>query len=106
MTLSDAFFAGSNVQARKVKLPDGSEHDLHFKQLSVAEFRRFQLSESSDDMDERAGSMARLIHMSLCTPEGKQALTYEKAKQLNTQAANALVAAVLDVLGVGKEKKG
>lgn len=99
--LSESLFVSDKIHARTVKLPDGSEHRLHFKELPATEFRKFHIAEQSKDEDARAGSMAKLIAASLCEPDGKPALTYKRALQLNTAAANAIVAEVLSVNGMG-----
>lgn len=104
MTLSSAFFASNDVQPREVKLPDGSVHTLHFKELPAVEFRKFQMAESSEDDDVRASSIAKLIAASLVEPDGKPAITIKDAARLNSAAANAIMSAILDVNGFGKSK--
>ena len=105
--LDAAFFVAPKPIAREVELPDGTKHKLFFRELPVTDFRLFQLAERSANDNERAGSIAKLISMSLATEDGKLVLTYEKALQLNQAAANALTAAVLDVNGYegGRAKK-
>lgn len=100
MAKLDGFFVSTEVHARKVKLADGSEHDLHFRELPSSEFRRFHLAESSDDEDVRISSMAKLIAASLCEVDGKPAITVKQALQLKPAAANALIDAVLSVNGM------
>lgn len=100
--LTDSCFA-TETHMRPVTLPDGNVHELHFRELTSAEFRRFQLAEQSADPVVRSGSIALLISLSLVTPEGKPAITYDKAMTLKPKASNALTAAVLDVNGMGKD---
>lgn len=104
MSISDKFFISPTLHERTVKLPDGSEHVLHFKELPASEFRRFRLAEQSDDENQQVGSMAKLIAASLREPDGKQALSYTKALELTAGAANALIAAVLEVNGFDGKK--
>lgn len=101
--LNAALFISDAVQARMVKLPDGSEHELHFKQLPAAEFRRFFMAAHSKDEDAQAGAMAKLISMSICTPEGKPALTLKEALRLTPSAEKAISNAVLSVNGLGEQ---
>ena len=101
--LNAALFISDAVQARMVKLPDGSEHELHFKQLPAAEFRRFFLATQSKDEDAQSGAMAKLISMSICTPEGKPALTLKEALRLTPAAEKAISEAVLSVNGLGEQ---
>lgn len=105
MTLSAAFFASSDVQAREVELPDGSKHTLHFRELPAVEFRKFQMAENSDDDETRAGSIAKLIASSLVDAEGKPAITVKDAARLNSAAANAIMSAILSVNGFGADRK-
>lgn len=104
MGLPSNLFVSSAIHEREVKLPDGSVHKLHFKELPAIEFRKFQLAEASDDDEVRASSMTKLIVGSLCEPDGKPAITLKEAAKLNSPAANALVAAILDVNGFGEKK--
>ena len=87
-------------------MPDGSKHTLHFKELPAVEFRKFQLAEASDDEDVRSSSIAKLIAASLVEEDGKPAITLKDAAKLNSAAANAILAAILDVNGFGKAKNG
>jgi len=104
MTMLDkAFFISDEIHDATVKLGDGSEHALHFREMTAAEFRKFHLAETSGDEEKRIGSMARLISLSLCDPEGKPALTYEQALKLKPGASAELVNAILAVNGFGRK---
>lgn len=96
----DAFMVSPEVQTRLVKLPDGSEHELHFRELPAVEFRKLHMAEQSDDENVRAGAMAKLIAASLCEPDGKPAMDYAQALKLKSSAMSALVGAVLSVNGL------
>jgi hypothetical protein len=101
--LNESFFVSNQVQEKKVKLSDGSEHTLYFKELPAVEFRRFALAEQSENDDIKAASVAKLIASSLCEPDGKPAITFEKALQLKASAMNAIFEVMLEVNG---QKKG
>jgi hypothetical protein len=103
--LDKSLFISETIHERVVKLPDGSEHTLHFKELPATIFRAFHLAEQSDNEDTQVGSMAKLIASSLCEPDGKAAITYKEALKLTAPAANALVNAVLSVNGFGGKSK-
>jgi hypothetical protein len=96
----DAFLVSPDVQARVVKLPDGSEHELHFRELPAVEFRKLHMAEQSDDENVRAGAMAKIIAASLCEADGKPAMDYAQALKLKTGAMTALMEAVLSVNGL------
>ncbi len=102
--LDAGFFVSDTIHPRKVKLPDGSEHELHFRELPAAEFRRFQIAERSENEDERIASIPKLIVASLCDPDGKPAITVKQAMKLKAAAMNELMNAVMDVNG--KANKG
>jgi len=105
MALSSALFISDTPQQRTVKLQDGSEHVLHFKQLPAADFRKFFNDLNSANDSTKAQAMAWLISASLCEPDGKPALTVKQAMVLTPSAEKAISDAVLDVNGLG-EKQG
>lgn len=104
--LNDAFFVSATLHQRTVKLPDGSEHILHFKEVPAVDFRKFYLAQQSGDEQRQAENVARLIAASLCNPDGKQALTVEKALTLKPAATNALFSEVLAVNAMGGGEPG
>jgi hypothetical protein len=99
--MDQSLFVSDVVHEREVKLPDGTVHTLHFKEIPAVEFRKFYNAEQSKDEDVQAASMARLIASSLCDPDGKASLTLAQAKKLKTVAMNAIAAAVMEVNGFG-----
>jgi hypothetical protein len=102
--MDKSLFISDEVQSREIELPDGKKHTLHFKQLPAADFRRFFFASQSADEDAQAGAMAKLICASLCTPEGKPAVTLKEALKLKPAAEKAISEAVLDVNGMGKKE--
>lgn len=100
-----AFFAKDAVTPREVKLPDGSVHVIHFRELPAVEFRKFQIAEQSENTETRAASIAQLIAASVCEPDGKPAMTVKRAMQLNSYAANELVRHILEVNGITADAK-
>lgn len=102
MPLPTSFFVSDTVHERKVKLGNEEEHTLHFRELSHTDFRKFFDDERSEDEDVRAAAVARMIALSLCTPDGKPALTAKDAIRLKPSVANAIADQVLDVNGMKK----
>lgn len=100
--LNESFFVSEQIQEKTVKLADGSEHILYFKELPAIEFRKFALAEQSENEDVKAASVAKLVASSLCEPDGKPAITFEKALQLKASAMNAIFEAMLEVNGQKK----
>lgn len=105
MSLPRSFFASDQVQERKVKLGNGEEHSLFFRELPHTEFRKFFDAERSEDEDVRAAAVARLIAASLCTADGKPAIKFEESVRLKPGVANAITDQILDVNGM-KTKRG
>lgn len=99
-----AFFVSTEIHQRTVTLADGSKHELHFRELPVSMFRKFQIAEESEDEDVRAGSMAKLISASLCEPDGAPAMTYEQAMNLKPNVSSRLFDAVISLGGSDKGK--
>lgn len=97
MPLDASLFVSDQLHERRVKLGDGSEHTMHFRELPAVAFRSFQIAEASEDEEIRAGSMARLIVASLREPTGEPALTYEKAKTLKPHVQSAIVREILSL---------
>lgn len=105
MQLDESLFVSTAVQERTVKLPDGKQHVLFFKELPAVEFRRFYLASQSSDEDVRVYAIAKLISMGMCDADGKSAITAERAAQLKAGAMNEIFMALMDVNGQGEAKK-
>jgi hypothetical protein len=105
--LDDAFFVSPTLHERPVTLPNGSTHRLHFRELSAAQVRGYQIAERSQDDEVQAGAIAKLIAASVCDPDGTQSMTHEQARKLKPQAANLLMAEILTINGMAgdAEKK-
>lgn len=103
--LSAALFVGSEAHPRTIKLGDGTEHVLHFREVPAVDFRRYYRDEKSTDDNVYAASMAKLISLSVCTPEGEPAMTLDEAKRLKVGVMASIFSEVLDVNGFGKKEK-
>ena len=98
--LPASLFTGAQVHERDVELADGTKHRLHFRECSAAVFRRFfEASESKDD-ETRFAAHAHLIAGSLCEPDGKAALTFERALELKMGVQAALMKVIYEVNGM------
>jgi hypothetical protein len=103
--LNQSLFVSDNVVKKEVELPDGSKHELYFKELSHVEFRKYLMAEQSDDDNVKAESTAKLIALSLCDETGKSALDLKQALKLNIAATTAIANAIMQVNGFGVEAK-
>jgi hypothetical protein len=102
--IDDSLFVSDTIHEREVELQDGTKHVLHFKELPASNFRRYLSAAYSLDEELQSTCLAKLISQSLCTPDGKPAMTFERALQLRPKAENAIGAAVLEINGMGKKK--
>lgn len=103
--LNDSLFVSDKVVKKEVELPDGSKHDLFFKELSHVDFRKYIIAEQADDDNVKAESTARLIALSLCNEDGSSAIDFKKALKLNIVATTAITNAIMQVNGFGVETK-
>lgn len=106
MSKLNAFLVSAAPEKRVVKMPDGSEHELHFRQVSAAEFRRYQLDYGSEDESKQSMAVQNLIAASLCNPDGTAALTADEAAGLTMAGVSALLPHVLLANGIGAESPG
>lgn len=104
MSLNESFFVSEELHEKKVQLPDGSEHVLHFRELPAQEFIQYRNEQASDDPEIRKLAVARLIARALVNPDGSPALTDDQAKKLKPAAATALMAAIMEVNSFGAKK--
>lgn len=103
--LSDSLFVTDTLHKRTVELADGSKHVLHFREVSSASMRKYQLAEHSADEDVRISSMAVLIASSVMNPDGTPAMDVERAQKLKPQVTNALMREILDLNSIGATAK-
>lgn len=102
MLPSNLFLSGA-VNKRTIQLPDGSQHELYFKEASSGVFRAYWAA-AGRDADEQELAAARLIVASLVNPDGSAAITVERAAQLRPAVVNQIIAHVLEVNGFVKPK--
>lgn len=98
--MHDSFFVSNTLHEREIELADGSKYVLHFKELPANDFRKFYFSTQSKDDDVRSAAVCKLISMSLCNPDGKPAMTLEKAAQLKPGVEKAIFDALMSVNGM------
>lgn len=96
-----AFFVSTEIHKRTVELADGSKHELHFRELPVADYRKFQIAEASKDEDVRAASISRMIAASMCESDGSPAVTVEEAMNMKPNVSSRLLDVVLSLGGIG-----
>lgn len=103
MTIPAEFFASDEVRVRDVKLSDGSVHQIHFKELTGLDFRRWHEDSRSEDPKVRHLSMANLLVLGVVNEDGTQGLTLDQAKKLKAGAMASIFEALLDVNGASSK---
>lgn len=97
MALDASFFVTDTIHEKKVKLGDGSEHTLHFKELPAVVFNKYLNGLRSDDEDVRAAAAIPVIVASLVNADGSQALTVEEAARLKPGPLFAITNAITEI---------
>ena len=111
MPLDSSFFVSDAPVMKLVKMSDGKEYTLYFKELPMLEFTAFNEARQSDDDETRRGAVAKLISMSVFETSEQapgtfvQSLTYEQALRLRRDPANSFMKAILEINGFGAEEK-
>lgn len=98
-SVPDDLFVTDEVHERKVELSDGKTHKLYFKELSAVDFRRLTEAQQSKDPDVRAKAVAAIISASVVEPDGRQAMTVERAAKLKPIPAGAIFRKILELNG-------
>jgi len=105
--LDKSLFVSDTIHEREVELADGSKHTMYFRELPASEFQLFHKAITSDNEKQYLESMPRLIAVSLCTKEGKPAITTEQAKNLKIEPMQAIFEAIQEVnSNLPKKMKG
>lgn len=95
----DDMFADDAIIEHEVQLADGKPHTMYFKGLTALEWKLHLEAESSKDNKVRRASTARLIAKSLVEPNGKRALTPQRAAQLKPAVSGAIFLAIMQING-------
>lgn len=103
--LDKSLFVSTEVVEREVELPDGKKHKLFFKELTAADIARYVNALNSVDEEVRVMANPKLLALSLCEEDGKEAITVEQALKLKPSVIGPLLDALREVNGLGDEKK-
>ncbi len=93
--LPASLFVSDKVHAIPVKLPNGEEHVLHFRELPQKVFRKFWDDGKAQSEDAHEIASARLISEAMCNEDGTAALTFEEACTLKPAADTQILKAVM-----------
>ena len=97
---TDDMFVSDAIIEHPVKLGDGTERTLYFRQLTAVEMKQHFEAERSKDPKIRKESAARLIAKSLVEPDGRRALDPQRAAVLKPAVSGAIFMAILEVNGM------
>lgn len=98
--ITDDMFASDAIIEKEVTLGDGSKHTLYFKELTAIEFKQHIAAEQSKDAKIRDNAAARLIARSLVEPNGRRALSAERAAALKPAVSGAIFMTIMEINGV------
>lgn len=99
-----SWFVPPEVEEKKVRLGDGSEHVLHFRHLPNTDFEAYAMQVNSADPEVAGAAAARLVAKGLCEPTGKPALPFERVVMLKRPVFRAIFQALLEVNTYGEGK--
>lgn len=103
MTIPESFFASEQLHLRDVELSDGSTYQIHFKELTGLDVRRWQDQQNSENDNVRREAIVNLLVLGVANEDGTPAFTLEQARTLKPNPMGALFAALLDVNGATKK---
>lgn len=95
--LNPALFISDKPIEKTVKLPDGTEEVMHFRQLTKQDVEKYHEERNSADVDLRTLAEQRLIARSLCDKDGNLVMDFEQARLLTAPGTASLLPAVLEV---------
>lgn len=93
----DMFATPDTVIEHPVKLGDGKERIMYFKPLTAIEWKQHMEAENSKDAKVRKESAARLISKCLVEPDGRRAMTPQRAADLKPAVSGAFFMAILEI---------
>ena len=95
--LTDDMFVSDSIIEHPVRLGDGKERIMYFKPISAIEWKQHMEAESSKDAKVRKESAARLIAKCVVEPDGRRALTPQRAADLRPAVSGAFFMAILEI---------
>jgi len=95
--LTDDMFVSDSIIEHPVRLGDGKERIMYFKPISAIEWKQHMEAESSKDAKVRKESAARLIAKCVVEPDGRRALTPQRAADLKPAVSGAFFMAILEI---------
>lgn len=102
--MDQSWFVPPELEEKKVRLSDGSEHVMHFRHLPNTDFETYAMQVNSADPEVAGAAAARLLAKGLCNPDGKPALTFERVIMLKRPVFRAMFGALLEVNTYGEAK--
>lgn len=93
-----SLFVSAEVREKKVRLANGAEHVLYFKDLTQAAFSAWQNArKSAEGEDETIRASAEMVAQCLCEKDGTPALTVDDALRLKPAVMLAIRTAILEL---------
>lgn len=98
----DQFLTSDNIITLKAKMPDGSEHDTHWKKCSHVDFERWRTAEQSGDAGKIERAKQKFIAACLVGPDGSKALDEKESIKLTAEGVATLFPLALEASGIVK----
>src|SRR5690625_5173637 len=93
----EKFMASDDIITRKVKMPDGSEHETHWKKCPYYYFERWRRAEASENPAEAERAKQLYIAATLVNPDGTRALSEKDSIKLTAAGVSCLFPVALEV---------
>lgn len=104
MSLDPSLFISDELQEHPVEVAPGKTIILYFREVAIADLRRYRMAEESADETVRLNAHAHLISKSLADPDGKQAMSYEQAAKLKPRVADKIITKIMEINDFGQRE--
>ena len=94
------FLVSDEIITLKATMPDGSEHDTHWKKCQHTYYERWRAAEASGDLGKIERAKQQFIAASLVNPDGTPALTERDSIKLTTEGVMCLFPKAMEANGI------
>lgn len=94
------FLVSDEIITLKAEMPDGSEHDTHWKKCQHTYYERWRAAEASGDLGKLERAKQVFIAASLVNPDGTPAMSERDSIKLTTEGVLVLFPKALEANGI------
>ena len=98
----DQFLTSDNIITLRATMPDGTEHDTHWKKCAHLDFERWRSAEQSNDPAKIERAKQVFISACLVDANGARALTEKDSIKLTAEGVSVLFPLALEASGIVK----